>query len=223
MADEPETGITRITPLNASVADADITDPMFVCLMLDRLRKAGAEQEIEDLLARDPAGHADLTWPGNVACLLIDLRKAGAHEQVAVLLARDPAGHVDISDPGATAFLLESLRGEGADQQAAALLARDLAGQCELDDEGSVVPLAWSLHNAGADDQVAVLLNRLSAAGEWSVLDEIHEFTGLDVPQQCQASHRGGEGHARGEQQAHPQAGQERGPVSEQRAEHGDR
>ena len=187
MADEPETGSTRITPLNASVADADITDPMFVCLMLDRLRKAGAEQEIEDLLARDPAGHADLTWPGNVACLLIDLRKVGAHEQAAVLLARDPARHVDISDPGATAFLLESLRGEGAGQQAAALLARDPAGQCELDDDdddgGGVITLAWSLHNAGADDQVTVLLTRLSAAGQWSLLDEIHEQTGLPVPQ----------------------------------------
>jgi len=100
-----------------------------------------------------------------------------------VLLARDPAGHAGISHPGATAFLLESLREAGADQQVAALLARDPAGQCELDDQGMVITLAWCLHNAGADDQVSVLLSRLSAAGEWSLLDEIHESTGLEVPQ----------------------------------------
>jgi hypothetical protein len=65
----------------------------------------------------------------------------------------------------------------------AALLARDPAGQCELDDRGMVVTLAWCLPNAGADDQVSTLLSRLSAAGEWSLLDEIHESTGLEVPQ----------------------------------------
>jgi len=187
MADEPETGSTRITPSNASVADADITNPMFVCLMLDRLRKAGAEQEIEDLLARDPAGHADLNWPGNVACLLLDLQQLGADQQIARLLARDPAGSADISDAGAAAFLLNCLRQVGAGQQVAAFLARDPAGHCELDDDddegGGVVTLAWSLHSAGADDQVTVLLTRLSAAGEWSLLDEIHEATGLPVPQ----------------------------------------
>jgi hypothetical protein len=73
------------------------------------------------------------------------------------------------------------------------LLARDPAGQCELDDEGAVVTLAWVLHKAGADDQLSVLLNRLSAAGNWSLLDEIHDATGLPVPQQDQAGHRGGE------------------------------
>ena len=103
------------------------------------------------------------------------------------------------------------------------LLARDPAGQCELYDQSMVVTLAWCLHNAGAGDQVTALLTRLSAAGEWSLLDEIGAATGLPVPQQDQAGHRGGEGHARGEQQANPQAGEERGPVREQRAEHGDR
>jgi hypothetical protein len=60
MADEAETGRTGITPDNARVEEADITDPMSVSLMLDRLRKAGAEQDIVGLLARDPAGQADL-------------------------------------------------------------------------------------------------------------------------------------------------------------------
>lgn len=127
MMNEPEAGRTGITPENAGIAEADVTDPMFVSLMLDRLRKAGAGQDIEDLLARDPAG------------------------------------------------------------------------QCELDERGMVVTLAWCLSEAGADDQVSVLLNRLSTAGEWSLLNEIHELTGLAV------------------------ASQERGPAGEQRAEHGDR
>ena len=118
-----------------------------------------------------------------MASLLTGLRKAGAHEQAAVLLARDPAGHADISHPGATAHLLESLREAGAGQQVAALLARDPAGQCELDDRSMLVTLVWCLHNAGADDQVSVLLNRLSAAGDWSLLAEIGDATGLPVPQ----------------------------------------
>jgi hypothetical protein len=114
-------------------------------------------------------------------------------------LARDPAGHADISHPGATAFLLESLREAGAGQQVAVLLARDPAGQCELDERGMVVTLAWCLSEAGADQQVSALLSRLSAAGEWSLLNEIHESTGLAVPQQDQSGHRGGEGRPRGE------------------------
>jgi len=210
MTDEPaetaqsaETTALEICPsCNSSfmrVADVDPSDPMGVAIALGHLQKCGTAKDIQDLLARDPAGHADLTWPGNVACLLIDLRKVGAYEQAAALLARDPARHVDISDPGSTAFLLETLRGEGAGEQAATLLARDPAGQCELDGEGSLAPLAWSLHNAGADDQLSVLLNRLSAAGMWSLLDEIHEFTGIPVPQQDQAGDRGGERHPRGE------------------------
>jgi hypothetical protein len=206
-----------------SVADADLGDAMLVAIVLGNLQKRGTARDIQDLLARDPAGHADLTEPGNVGCLLTGLRKAGAHQQAAVLLARDPAGHADISRPGATAFLLNSLREAGAGQQVAALLARDPAGQCELDDRGMVVTLAWCLHDAGADDQVTTLLSRLSAAGDWSLLAEIGAATGLAVPQQDQAGHRGGERHARGQQQARAQAGQERGPVSEQRAEHGDR
>jgi hypothetical protein len=90
MAGEPETGSTRITPSNASVADADITNPMFVCLMLDRLRKAGAEQEIEDLLARDPAGELDDDDDdgGGVVTLAWSLHNAGADDQVTTLLTR---------------------------------------------------------------------------------------------------------------------------------------
>jgi len=207
----------------ASIADEDLSDPMGVAIVLGNLQKRGTAQDIQDLLARDPASHADLSWPGNVGSLLMGFLKAGAHEQTAVLLARDPAGHADISHPGATAFLLNSLREAGAGQQVAALLARDPAGQCELDDRGMVVTLAWSLHDAGADGQFTALLSRLSTAGDWSLLDEIGAATGLPVPQQDQPGHRGGQGHARGEQQADPQAGQERSPVGQQRAEHGDR
>jgi hypothetical protein len=138
-----------------SVADEYLGDPMMVAIVLGNLQKCGTAEDIQDLLARDPAGHADLSWPGNVGSLLTGLRQAAAHEQVAVLLARDPAGHADISHPGATAFLLESLREAGAGQQVAALLARDPAGQFELpagpdklDEQGAVVTLAWCLHNA---------------------------------------------------------------------------
>ena len=126
----------------------------------------------------------DPSDPMGVAIALGHLQKCGTAKDIQDLLARDPARHVDISDPGSTAFLLETLRGEGAGEQAAALLARDPAGQCELDDRGAVVTLAWCLHDAGADDQVTALLTRLSAVGDWALLDEIHESAGIPVPQQ---------------------------------------
>jgi hypothetical protein len=66
----------------------------------------------------------------------------------------------------------------------AALLTRDPAGQCGLDEKSMVLTQARCLSNAGADDQVTALLTRLSAAREWSLMDEIGAATGLPVPQQ---------------------------------------
>src|SRR5690349_1534692 len=89
----------------------------------------------------------------------------------------------DLGDAMLVAIVLGNLQKCGTDQDIQDLLARDPAGQCEPDDQGMVVTLAWCLHSAGADDQVSALLSRLSAAGEWSLLDEIHERTGLEVTQ----------------------------------------
>jgi len=64
----------------ASIADEDLSDPMGVAIVLANLQKRGTAQDIQDLLARDPASHADLSWPGNVGSLLMGFLKAGAHE-----------------------------------------------------------------------------------------------------------------------------------------------
>ena len=65
-----------------------------MALLLDRLRRAGANEQAAALLARDPTAHANLDNPTAVAwllyllCLLDRLRAAGANEQAAALLAR---------------------------------------------------------------------------------------------------------------------------------------
>ena len=50
-----------------SVADADLGDRDEVAIVLGNLQKCGTAEDIQDLLARDPASHADLTgratWP----------------------------------------------------------------------------------------------------------------------------------------------------------------
>ena len=86
---------------------------------------AGATDQVNALLARDPAAHADIGKPNATARLLDALRAAGAADQVAVLLARDPAAHADLRIPSSTAHLVEALRAAGAADQAAALISRE--------------------------------------------------------------------------------------------------
>lgn len=67
--------------------------------LLEELRKAGADEQVAVLLARDPTGHARLDSPSAVARLLEELRKAGGDEQVAVL-AKRAAAHTPLDDAG---------------------------------------------------------------------------------------------------------------------------
>ena len=62
-------------------------DPFSVAFLLDRLREAGAQDQVTALLARDPAAHAALEDPAAVASLLLGLREAGAQDQVTALAA----------------------------------------------------------------------------------------------------------------------------------------
>jgi hypothetical protein len=60
-----------------------------VVLLLDRLREAGAHEQVAALAGR-AAAHAPLDHPDAVAALLGSLQKAGAHEQAATLTDRLP-------------------------------------------------------------------------------------------------------------------------------------
>ena len=109
----------------ATAAHAPLDNPYATAQLLDALRAAGATDQIEALLARDPAAHASLGHPAATARLLDALRAAGATDQVEALLARDPAAHAALGNPDATTRLLEALRAAGATDQVEALLARD--------------------------------------------------------------------------------------------------
>ena len=150
-------------PVHWAAAHAGLDNPVGVSLLLDSLRRAGADEQAAALLARDPAAHAALDNPRFVAFLLDSLRRAGAHEQAAALLARDPAARAALDDPSGVADLLDRLREAGAHEQAAALASRAVA-QAPLDDPGRVVFLLDRLRRAGADEQAAALLARDPAA-----------------------------------------------------------
>ena len=151
-----------VRPVHWAVAHAPLGDPHAVAGLLDRLREAGAAEQVAALLARDPAAHVSLSDPGAVAGLLDRLREAGAAEQVAALAER-AAVHVALDDPFDVAGLLDSLREAGAAEQVAALAER-AAVHVALDDPFDVAGLLDSLREAGAEDQAAALLARDPAA-----------------------------------------------------------
>lgn len=124
-----------------ALADAAISrlnlhkPPVDVTYLLKQLRRAGADDAIAALLARDPARHVSLdNSPGGIADLLEELREAGADEAVTTLLARDPARHVSLyetdfaraaaTDPDTIAHLLRVLRVAGADDAVTTLAGR---------------------------------------------------------------------------------------------------
>ncbi|MER5382323.1 hypothetical protein ABT040_18930 [Streptomyces sp. NPDC002688] len=101
-------------------------NPAEVCDALDSLRQAGATNQVNKLLARDPASHIPLNDSRGVSILLDSLRQAKAQAQITKLLARDPASHVPL-DYYWTHRLLVSLGEVGAHSQKAALAQRLLA------------------------------------------------------------------------------------------------
>ena len=143
---------------------AGVHDPYVTAKLLDALRVAGADHQVQALLARDPAAHASLGDPYATARLLDALRMAGAEHQVQALLARDPAAHTPVSNPYATARLLDALRAAGADDQVQALLARDPAAHTDLSSSYAIARLLDALRKAGANNQIEALLARNPAA-----------------------------------------------------------
>ena len=87
-------------PAHWAAAHVALDDPDGVAVLLDSLRKAGADEQAAALLARDPAAHVPLDDPDGVASLLDRLREAGADEQAAALAARS-AAHAALDDPDA--------------------------------------------------------------------------------------------------------------------------
>ncbi|MEV0663103.1 hypothetical protein ACIBI3_08250 [Actinomadura luteofluorescens] len=116
-----------VTLADRAVARIDLADASSVARLLDVLHRLKAGEQIDRLLARDPATHADLTSPGPVATLLESLHSAGAHAQIDRLLARDPGTHADLTEIGMFVNVpatLEKLRKVGAHESATELAER---------------------------------------------------------------------------------------------------
>ncbi len=97
-------------------------DPWAVARLLDMLRRAGAQDQVTALLARDPAAHVALdaldhplfaVTQSPVSYLLNRLRAAGAQDQVTTLADR-AAAHISLDDPSGVARLLDGLRAASA-------------------------------------------------------------------------------------------------------------
>lgn len=170
--DEAVTLIRQLHSLHPRTADPDLArwavgrvaldDPGAVARLLAALRETGAEKQIEELLARDPAAYVALNYPGGLAWLLDALLLMGAEGQAAVLLARGPAAHVTLDPIGAVVHLLDSLRKAGAVEQVAVLADRAIS-HVALDKPNAVTMLLDALRQAGAEEQAAALADRAVA------------------------------------------------------------
>ncbi|MFE7236382.1 hypothetical protein ACFVAF_38445 [Streptomyces sp. NPDC057596] len=151
-------------PAQWAAAHMPLDDPYLVALLLNGLRRAGAEEQVDALLARDPAAHVALDVPFAVAGLLDSLRKAGAQEQADALAARAPrVADVVLDDLLAAVGLLDSPRRARVQEGVDALLADDAAAQAALDDPYLVAEFLISLREAGAQEQVNTLAARAAA------------------------------------------------------------
>ena len=154
--------------------------------LLGALHRAGADDAVTTLLARDPAAHVSLDNPWDVAALVEELREFGLDDAVTTLLARDPAAHVSLDDTRDVTGLLGALHIAGADE-VALIVAAWVVGHVSPDDPGDVAGLLQTLREFGLDDAIAALLARDPAAhvsldnprAVTALVEELREF-GLD-------------------------------------------
>ncbi|MEU8308975.1 hypothetical protein AB0C84_35975 [Actinomadura sp. NPDC048955] len=148
-------------PAAHAVAHAPLEDPVAVAGLLEVLREAGANEQVEALVARDPAAHAGPNEPVAFVRLLEMLLEVGAQKQVAALADR-AATHATVDNPGGVALLLEALRKVGAQKQVIALAGR-AATHVTVDDPDDVCGMLEALLGAGAQKQMIALADRAAA------------------------------------------------------------
>jgi hypothetical protein len=145
---------------------ADLTEVSAVFALLQALWESGAVEEVEALLARDPAMSVacDNSWDvARLLNLFCELRaeqvEPGAEQQIAMLLARDPGTLVALDVPASVADLLKAMRNAGAVEQVKAL-AKRAAEECGNLTTGSGSLLS-ALRDVGAEAEAKTLVNRL--------------------------------------------------------------
>lgn len=145
---------------------ADLTEASAVFALLQALWESGAVEEVETLLARDPAMSVacDNSWDvARLLNLLSELRaeqvEPGAEQQIAMLLARDPGTLVALDLPASVGDLLKAMWSAGAVAQVKALAGR-AAKECENLTTGPGSLLS-ALRDVDAEAEAAILVNRL--------------------------------------------------------------
>lgn len=146
-------------PASWAARNITLDNPLGVARLLNGLLDAGAEDQVNALVARDPATRASLGNIDYVVTLLKALRKAGANEQT-IRLADRAADSASLDDPLGVAELLHALREASAKEQVGALVARDPAAHAVLGSTLGVAALLTALREAGADGQVGALAYR---------------------------------------------------------------
>ncbi|WP_187683266.1 hypothetical protein [Nocardia wallacei] len=148
--DQVQALVARAAPYTAH------DDPVVVAWLLRELRKNGASQQVQALLARDPASHVTLDKPEAVADLLAELRDLGAADQVRTLAVR-AAAYAAHDNP--VALVKQLWAQPEADRRLQALAAR-AAPHTAHDDPVVVAWLLRELRKNGASQQVQALLAR---------------------------------------------------------------
>jgi hypothetical protein len=122
------------------------------------LRRAGADGQLEVLIARITAG-ADAGDPGALARAAGLLSDTGRRDRIPVLLERIPAARLDLRHPAGLARLLQTLTRRDASGYVSALLARNPAAHTAIENAERLLP---PLRRWGADEQCEALLRRIA-------------------------------------------------------------
>ena len=148
-------------PARWAAAHAALDNPGDVARLLDALWEAGADEEFEMLLSRDPATNVALDDLYAVTDLLDVLREADAEEQFAQLADR-VAAHAPLEFVYDVAYLLRHLRDAGEEEYFTALAAR-AAATAPIDNPYAVADLLDELREARENEYVTALADRAAA------------------------------------------------------------
>lgn len=146
--------------------DAPLGSCHEITMLVQELRRAGADEHMTTLLARDPASHVPLRDPREVAALLGAFAAAGWRRQVAAAargqaaaLAARASGEAPVESPHAFELLAIGLRAVQAQELIPALAARAIQ-QMSRDNRDNLGWLQGELEKAGMHQQATFLAAR---------------------------------------------------------------
>jgi len=150
-----------------AAAEVSLEDGEYTARLLRVLRAVGADEAVQVVLARDPAGQASMVFPEDVAELLDALHAAGAGAVVQALAAR--VAEQDFYYLWYVPELARALRTAGASDVLRALSSRAVA-EVPIDNPQIVAELLGVLRGAGSAEAIQALLDR-DPAGQADVGD----------------------------------------------------